>query len=52
MKYDSVTKRDRNRTVAEFHKNNPNLSMAEIGKMFGISKQRVSQIVKREKNNG
>jgi DNA-directed RNA polymerase specialized sigma subunit len=51
MKYDSVTKRVRNHEVYEYRKENPNLSMKEIGEIFGISRQRVSQIVKREVKN-
>jgi len=50
MKYESVTKRARNELLYEYYLQHPELSLEEIGKkVFGISKQRVSRIIKREK---
>ena len=46
MKYDALKKRLRNRLLVEYHQAHPELSMAEIGKIFNISKQRVSVILK------
>jgi len=50
MKYESVTKRARNELLCEYFLQHPELSLKEIGAIFGISKQRVSKIIiKREK---
>jgi len=46
VKYDSVRKTERNRLLREYHQQHPELSLKEIGVIFGISKQRVHQIVK------
>jgi len=48
MKYESVTKVERNRLLREYHQQHPELSLKEIGVIFGISKQRVYQIVGKE----
>lgn len=42
MKYDNVTKRNRNSELVNYRKNHPELSLQEIGEVFNISKQRVS----------
>jgi len=42
----SIKKR-RNRELIAYRKNHPDLSLAEIGEIFGITKQRVSEILKR-----
>ena len=49
MKYESVTKRKRNELLYDYYQIHPELSLEEIGRIFGISKQRVSKIIKREK---
>ena len=49
-KYDSVTKTKRNQQLQEYARNHLELSQAEIGEIFRISRQRVSQILKRYKN--
>ena len=46
MKYDAVRKTERNKLLREYHKQHPELSLKEIGEIFGISKQRVHQIVR------
>jgi len=46
MKYDALKKKERNRLLIEYRQQHPELSMAEIGKIFNISKQRVSVILK------
>jgi DNA-directed RNA polymerase sigma subunit (sigma70/sigma32) len=50
LKYESITKVDRNNHILVFYKNHPELSLEEIGKEYGITKQRVWQILKRELN--
>ena len=47
MKYDSNTKRARNALIKEYRLQHPELSLREIGEVFGISKQRVSKIVRK-----
>lgn len=47
MKYEAITKVTRNKSIVLFHQEHPELSMQEIGKEFGISRQRVSVILKR-----
>lgn len=42
---DSVTKYDRNMKVVKMAKDNPDLTLREIGAHFGISRQRVHQIL-------
>jgi DNA-directed RNA polymerase specialized sigma subunit len=49
MKYDSMRKLKRNERLIRFAKGNPDMSLQEIGEMFGISRQRVWQII--QKNN-
>ena len=44
LKY--ATKHQRNADVIEYKKNNKWASCATIGKLFGISRQRVHQILK------
>ena len=48
MKYKSMTKQQRNDLLIEYHRSHPELSLEELGKIFGISKQRVHYILKRE----
>jgi DNA-directed RNA polymerase specialized sigma subunit len=47
MKYEANTKTERNQAVVLMHKWQPELSLEEIGKKFGISKQRVHRIIKK-----
>ena len=49
MKYEAVTKRARNELLYGYWLQHPELSLKEIGVIFGISKQRVSKIIKRER---
>jgi len=51
MRYESVSKITRDRKLALYKKNHPELSLAEIGLKYGISKQRVSFILKRQNGN-
>ena len=44
MKYDSLRKSQRNEAIREL-KRGANLSLAEIGNLFSISRQRVWRIV-------
>jgi len=44
-RYDSLRKIKRNKTLKEYAKNNPDLSMKEIGQVFGISGSRVWRII-------
>ena len=44
VKYGSVTKTERNEALAQYTKEHPELSLKEIGKVFGISIARVWQI--------
>ncbi len=46
MKYDSMRKIERNKALREYAENHPRFSLQEIGEIFGISKQRVSIILK------
>jgi len=48
MKYDSNTKRARNAEIAFLRKLQPELSLEEIGKRYGISAERVRQIIAKE----
>jgi len=47
MKYESITKTKRNQQVIKYRKDNPLESLEEVGKVFGITKQRVHQLCKR-----
>ena len=56
-KYDKNTKRGRNEAIVNVRKNFPNLSLAEIGIMFGdngkpLSPQRVHQILHKADKGG
>lgn len=47
-KYDSVRKTSRNLLLIEQHRKHPELSYEELGEIYGISKQRVHQLIKRD----
>lgn len=49
-KYDSVRKTERNQLLLKYREEHPDASLAEIGRLFNISKQRVSEILKKEEN--
>jgi len=42
-------KKERNRKLMQELKDKPDLTCDELGIMFGITRQRVSQIIKRER---
>ncbi|MBU1130484.1 helix-turn-helix domain-containing protein [Patescibacteria group bacterium] len=46
MKYDKVRKLTRDEILLKYRNEHPGYSLAEIGEFFGITKQRVSQILK------
>jgi DNA-directed RNA polymerase specialized sigma subunit len=48
MKYERVTKTKRNNEIKEYYKQHPELSLEEIGKLYGISGSRVHQIVNKK----
>lgn len=50
-RWDKLRKLKRNAEVVQFRAQNPDLSLAEIGEIFGISGPRVSEICKAEKRN-
>lgn len=45
-KYDSLRKLQRNAWLHEFALAHPNMSMEEIGEIFGLTRQRVWQILR------
>jgi predicted DNA-binding protein YlxM (UPF0122 family) len=47
MKYENITKVARNAALREYFVAHPELSQEEIGEVFGISKQRVGQLIKK-----
>jgi len=47
MKYETVTKRERNQEILWLHKLRPELSLKEIGERYGITPQRVFAILKK-----
>ena len=44
-RYDSLRKLERNKALKKYTKDNPDLSMKEIGLVFGISESRVWRIL-------
>ncbi len=50
MRYDSLRKIARNQQLIKYRKENPGLSLKEVGQAFGISHVRVYQILKSQNN--
>lgn len=48
-RYDSVRKTERNNALIECANNHPELTLKEIGKIFGISAVRVWAILKKQR---
>jgi len=48
-KYDSLRKLERNRLIKEYREANPDLSLKEISKVFGIHESRVWRILNNSK---
>ena len=46
MKYDGLRKLERNRQLVRYRMANPGLSHKEISQVFGISRARVTQLLK------
>jgi DNA-directed RNA polymerase specialized sigma subunit len=44
-RYDSLRKTERNNTLKEYVKTHPDLSMKEVGLVFGITQSRVWRIL-------
>lgn len=51
-RWDKLRKLERNAWLAQYIKEHPDLSMAEVGQFFGISRQRVYQILDAAKKRG
>jgi len=49
MKWESNTKIARNQEIIRRHIEHPELALKEIGEEFGITKQRVGQIILRDR---
>ena len=49
-RYDSLRKLHRNRLIVAARKEHPEYSLAEIAEIFGVTRQRVWQIIQQEKN--
>jgi len=50
-KYDNLRKLKRNKALIDYRNNHPELSLSEIGEVFGISAQRVWEILRNEEKN-
>lgn len=50
VRWDNHGKRTRNEAIVEYKQKFPNATLNTVGLIFGISKQRVSQILKRERD--
>jgi len=48
-RYDSLRKMERNRLLMEYYETHPDVSLREIGEVFGISSQRVWELINIEK---
>jgi len=49
MRYATNTKIERNQALYEYYLSHPDSSLSEMGKIFSITKERVRQIINREK---
>ena len=45
-RYDKLRKKDRNQMLEGYAREHPEASLGNIGKIFGISKQRVHELLK------
>lgn len=50
-KYDSLRKIRRNKALYQYFHTHPEMSLAEVGKIFNMSRQRVWEILKNEERN-
>jgi predicted DNA-binding protein YlxM (UPF0122 family) len=48
-RYDSLRKQERNRLIVATHKEHPDYSLAEIAVIFGVTRQRIWQLIQQEK---
>jgi len=48
IRYELSKKRARNKVIEQYHIDFPEATLQEIAQMFGITRQRVFQILKRE----
>ncbi len=44
-RYDKLRKKARNQLLEQYAENNPDASLSEIGLVFNVSKQRVSELL-------
>ena len=51
-KYDKLRKPDRDKAVIRYAKKHPNLSQEEVGRIFNVCQQRVSQILNKGRRDG
>ena len=51
-KWDKHRKRERDKLVREYRRAHPELSLTEIGAIFGVSYQRIQQILAKEVKDG
>ena len=52
MKYDKLRKPSRDQAVIKYARKHPNLSQQEVGEIFHICQQRVSQILNKGRGDG
>lgn len=45
-KYDKLRKRERNQWIEQYVRDHPNATLADVGAIFNISRQRVWEILK------
>ncbi len=52
MKYDGLRKPDRDKAVIRYARKHPELSQQEVGRIFNVCQQRVSQILNKGRGDG